>query len=146
MEHANSSSIVYDTDHVYLILGMFRPGAVTFMTRMEYEYFFPTNPTLNDLYSVNMHKFDGQTYVVIGFPRQYLEQAKKLAKKLSLRLLSGVPTSIDSNKHPVHFPIESASDSTYTITNQSTYTLEQAQQVIRLEVQEIRKYLSKHRL
>ena len=144
METAQAQNVVYKNDYVYLVLGMFRPGAVTFMTRLEYEHFPPSKPELNNQFSVHMHRNDGQTYTVLGLPRKYLKQAQKLAERLSLRLQSGVPTSIDlKTQQPIRFPIESAPDSTYTVTTQATYTQAQAHQAIQLEVQEIRRYLEK---
>ena len=39
---------------------MYRPGAVTFMTKLEHELFPPYNQSLNDLYTVHYMQHEKQ--------------------------------------------------------------------------------------
>ena len=121
---------VYKSNYAYIILDAMRPGAITFMTRLEYEYFPPDNEELSDLFTVHFMKHMGQPYVVVGVPFEYLEKCRKLADQNCLKIVSGTPvitnifkdqSSLEPKIEQYPFPIHHSADLIFTIENLKTY-------------------------
>ena len=148
----NKGDFVYKSNYLYIILTMYRPGAVTFMTKLEHEFFPPHDQKLNDLYTVHFMKHEEQPYVVLGVPMEYLEQCKNLAEQNCLKLVNGTPVTTyikeinDGDNEPEidqrPFPIHHSLDLTYTLENLKSYEApERLQKALQIERNLIQRYL-----
>lgn len=141
---ASSYEYVYVSNYIYIILGMFRPGALTFLTKLEYEYFPPSediNDTLNDLFTVHIASYEGNTYSIIGVPMEYLDKCRQLADSIGLQLINGYPMTANKKDSLSHFPISHSQDLTYTVQNTETLDPKTVQAKIQKELIQVRKYL-----
>ena len=104
------------SDYVYIIGGAYRPHVLTFITRVEYEYFHPVTGN-NELFEIFKADNNGTTYLVIGVPLEYLERCICVAKKCELKLVQGRPVERNFADAVVHFPFEHSADLVYTLEN-----------------------------
>ena len=148
----DKNNYVYKSDYLYIILAVYRPGAITFMTKLEHELFPPHNEELNDLYTIHYMQHEKQPYVVLGVPMEYLEQCKKLAEQNHLKLVNGTPITTyikeireDEAEHEIDqrpFPIPHSNDLTYTLENLKSYeSPEKLQKALQIERSIIQRYM-----
>lgn len=124
MNIENLSNIVYLTDNAYIIIGMVRPGSYSFITYLEHEIFPPDNEESNDKFHLHLTRFEGVPYTVVGFPQKFLPDARKIADRCGMKLITGVPLSQnESDSH--QFPINHSLDLTFTLENMIAYTAEE---------------------
>ena len=151
----NKNEYVYKSNYIYVILLMKRPGATTFMVKLEHEHFPPHDQSLNDLYTVHYIRHDGEPYVIVGVPMEYLQQCNELAEKNCLRLVNGTPLTAyikedqqqQSDPAIDHkpFPIHHSHDLTYTLENIKSYeSLEKIQKGLQMEGKILQKYLKRY--
>lgn len=135
---------VYLSDYIYLVLGMFRPQSLTFLTRLEHEHFPPGSP-LNDKFTVHMAYYGGNPYSIIGVPMENLKLCRILAESLELQLINGLPLWCSESKGETvnHFPISHSPDLTWTVQNKKTMDPRKITSMLQREVISVQKYISK---
>lgn len=108
----NSKDLELKNDNIYIIIGTYRSGALTFILNMEYliETVFGLEMELSYL---NHHNIK---YITIGFPpgekhEKYLNAIKDLADKMNFKLVKGYPTVGYNCDFPIQYP------ESYTVEN-----------------------------
>jgi hypothetical protein len=95
-----------DSDCLYYVGAFFprKPGLMLFCIRFEHEYFPPDDPDKNKQFQIVLTNWKEMIWMVIEFPKEYEETAKKLVEETGLRIARGVPAAIDEDGiHP--FPV-----------------------------------------
>lgn len=159
MQIADKADYVYKSDYVYIISGMYRPGAATFMTRLEYEHFSPDNKELQDQFTIYMTQHQGKPYAVIGVPMEHLETCQRLAESLKMQLLQGSPvgiqfkkgedkdgkeTDVECKPTQLPFPIDHSPDLTYTLQNLENIPENKVKSRLKKELIKLETYLQQH--
>lgn len=97
---------------VYVVGATYRPGVISFITHLENEYYLGDDADRFDLFVVT---YVGNKYLVMGIPLEHHELCVKEAEKYGLRLVNGKPLSNYTEGELVHFPLQYAEDSVYTL-------------------------------
>lgn len=87
--------------HIYIIGALFRKGALTFATSLEYDY-YPPDTEQNELYNIFQLQYCGMPYYIIEIPQteSSFNIVQKLAKHNGLILVNGKPASANLNDKP----------------------------------------------
>lgn len=99
-------ALAQQTDRLFLVCMLLRPGVATFTTRLEFEHFPPltaANAEL-DLYTV---EWSDLPWAVISIPKTKRHLAEEVAEQCGLRIADGIPWVIggDGDQHfPLHGP------------------------------------------
>jgi hypothetical protein len=79
-----------------------RPGSFALITSIEWFWFSPKK-NLNHLFNLTIVKWEGLDWLVTSIPKYKLQEVKKLAKQLGMRIADGVPMmirTINPNEKP----------------------------------------------
>ena len=116
----NSHDIQLKNDKLYIILGTYRQGWITFVMNLEY--------LIETKWNIDMElgylEYHGLQYVVISFlfgemDDFYLNQVKNVAASMSLSLVKGYPTCNQQMDFPIQYP------ECFTVEHQVHYSKEQ---------------------
>jgi hypothetical protein len=91
--------------HYISLLTPPRPGALTFLTAMEYYHFPPGTPLNLVFESHSLELIPDTTFNVMSFPKAHRPLALKLARLLGLVLRRGAPMVVTPDGVEHHFPI-----------------------------------------
>jgi hypothetical protein len=80
-------------DNIHLVTMTTRPGSFALITAIEWFWFSPRK-NLNHLFNLTLIKWEGLDWLVVSIPKYKLQEVKKLAKQLGMRIANGVPTMI----------------------------------------------------
>jgi hypothetical protein len=98
---------------LYIICHLYRPGAITFVTELEHEYYTPETP-MADLFSLFNITYEGGLHFVIEIPssKKSYDQVESLAKLHNLKLVNGKPYN-----GAQEFPVNCLPDACFVLEN-----------------------------
>lgn len=103
--------VTKDDGRTFLVAMQGRLGAASLAGAIEW-YWYPPNTDRNRLFDIYFTDWEDLRWMVIAFPAGRLDEVKRLAKQLGLRLANGVPTMFSlaskrpSDIIPLFFPGE----------------------------------------
>lgn len=84
-----------------------RPGSLIFGALIEYHWYPPSNPTLNDQLDIRNRRWEDMTFSIVSFSKGRFSDAQSVAAHLGLRIADGVPALVTNNRHdPVVIQLE----------------------------------------
>ena len=90
MDHQILDTLTGHAKSVYLVGDLHRSGAVTFLTRLEYEQ-YPPDTDANDSFTVFHTRYNTGLFYIIEIPATGYRAAEALARELNLKFVPGKP-------------------------------------------------------
>jgi hypothetical protein len=113
-----SISLSNDSDKLYVIYEDTRFGARAYSMFLEYMYFPPFKPHLNEQYTISPVIWLERTWFVITVPIEFSKTAHRIAKDLGMLLVNGTPAGIfTKTKWEESFPFVNPGDNVFTLEN-----------------------------
>ena len=75
---------------IYIVCNVCRLNALTFLTRLEYDYYHPETDATDDFY-VFQTAYQNGTYYIIELPARDYSIAETLARELNFKFIAGKP-------------------------------------------------------
>lgn len=107
LDDSEFATLAKDNPHQVFLLSVFgRPGFGEFLQELEYKLYTP-DTNANHRFEMILVQWEGLMYTVAAFPKEDLEEARKLATEFELQLDRGTMVCMTSeHPEPLAFPME----------------------------------------
>ena len=86
------NAINIDPNKYYVVALDQRWGSKAYTTAIEYRYFPPSKPDLNEKFEISVIDCKNLPFYVMSVPRAFEKTAKKVARQFGMKVCDGTPT------------------------------------------------------
>jgi hypothetical protein len=92
--------MIIENDKVHIVTApSVHCGSLAFSALIEYQWYPPADPALNDQFELHTRTWGNVVFTVISFPRERKADAQTVAVHLGMTLTNGVPTIVSNDPH-----------------------------------------------